>query len=425
MTAKPFIPPQGATAKPNSRGGKTYVAKNGTQFNTGKSGNLTTLTTKNGTTARYSANGRVTTINSGRMVINQGPRGGRVVVAQLPSGGRVVSVGRYGGYVQHPYVRGGHPYMNRTYIYGGRSYAVVYRGYYWHGRPYYRYVPPYYYGRGFCGWAYRPWGAPVYWGWGWGGAPWYGYYGYYFAPYPVYPSAAFWLTDYLLAANLQAAYAAQAAANANAQAQANAAPPAPDQNAVTLTPEVKQAIADEVSAQLAAQQSAPAASAQAAPATTAMSDQLPDALDPKSRTFIVSSTLGGTMADGTACSLSSGDVLTRIGDTPDANQNVTVMVTSSQQGDCATGTQLPMSVQDLQDMQNDFRQKLDAGMQSLADNQGKNGMPNSPPPDKTAVPDGTAQPDPDAASQLAQTDQNADKAQAEVQQSQESGGGND
>jgi len=407
-------------AKPNTRGGTTYVAKNGTQFNTGKAGNLTTLQTKNGTVARYNSSGSVTTIHSGRMVINQGPHGGRVAVAQLPNGGRVVSVGRYGGYVQRPYMRGGAPYMNRTYIYGGRTTVVVYRGYNWHGHPYYRYVPPYYYGRPFYGWCYNPWARPVSWGWGWGGAPWYGYYGYYFAPYPVYPSAAFWLTDFILAANLQAAYAAQAAANANAQA--NSAPPPPqNQNAVTLTPEVKQAIADEVSAQLAAQQNSPQGTAAATPS----GDQLPQALDPKSRTFIVSNTLSQTMADGTACSLSSGDVVTRIGDTPDANQNVNVMVTSSQNGDCPTGTQTPMSVQDLQDMQNDFQQKINTGMQSLADNQGKNGMPSSPPPNPTAVPDGTAQPDPDAASQINQTDQSAAQAEADVQQSQQSGGGND
>ncbi len=47
-------------------------------------------------------------------------------------------------------------------------------------------------------------------------------YGYYFNPYPVYAAPAFWITDYLIAANLQAAYAA--AAEANATANANAAP---------------------------------------------------------------------------------------------------------------------------------------------------------------------------------------------------------
>ena len=104
--------------------------------------------------------------------------------------------------------------MRRSYYYGGRRWAGVYRGYYWGGHPYWGYVPGYYWGGGFYGWAYNPWAAPVAWGWGWGGAPWYGYYGYYFAPYPVYASPAFWITDFLLAENLRAAYDAQQAANA-------------------------------------------------------------------------------------------------------------------------------------------------------------------------------------------------------------------
>ena len=41
------------------------------------------------------------------------------------------------------------------------------------------------------------------------GNPWFGFYGGYFQPYPVYPSAAFWLTDYIISQDLQAAYAAR------------------------------------------------------------------------------------------------------------------------------------------------------------------------------------------------------------------------
>ena len=92
----------------------------------------------------------------------------------------------------------------------GHRYARVYRGYDYHGRHYYGYVHDRYYHPGYYGWAYHPWGR-VYYGpaaWGWGGAPWYGFYGAYFTPYPVYASPAFWLTDYLIAANLQAAYQA-------------------------------------------------------------------------------------------------------------------------------------------------------------------------------------------------------------------------
>ena len=73
----------------------------------------------------------------------------------------------------------------------------------------------------YYGWAYNPWAAPVAYGWGWGGSPWYGYYGYYFAPAPVYATPSLWITDYLLAANLQAAYDARATAKANAAAAAD------------------------------------------------------------------------------------------------------------------------------------------------------------------------------------------------------------
>lgn len=431
-----FNPPAGAKASPNARGGNTYTAKNGTQFNTGRGGNLTSMKTKGGATARFGSNGKVAQIRTNNMTINRGPRGGRVVESRLRGGGRVVSYGGRRGFVERPFNRGGRPYMRRTYFYGGRPYAAVYRGYYWGGHPYFGYVPGFYYGVGFYGWAYNPWASPIAWGWGWGGSPWYGYYGGYFAPYPVYAAPAFWLTDYVISQNLQAAYEAQQAAQANAAAAAAAPPPAADSTAVTLTPEVKQAIADEVRAQIEAEKAAaaspqatapvPAASANAAPAAaTPENTQLPDALNPKNRTFIVSTTLAETTEDGTACSLSPGDVLTRIGDTPDANQNVNVMITSGQNADCPTGTQVAVAVSDLQDMHNDFRQKMDTGLQSLADNQGKKGMPSSPAPDRKASPAGTAQPDSDAATELATTDQDAEKAEADVQAAQDNGNGDD
>jgi len=131
------------------------------------------------------------------------------------------------------------------------------------------FVPGVYYAPGFYGWAYNPWAAPVAFGWGWGAAPWYGYYGYYFAPAPVYASPAFWITDYLLAANLQAAYEARAAAQGEANADAAAEEqPASGGGAVGLTPEVKQQIADEVRAQIAAQQQEAAHPEPAAPVSS-------------------------------------------------------------------------------------------------------------------------------------------------------------
>ena len=326
----------------------------------------------------------------------------------------------------------------------GHYYARAYPGYYYNGYAYYGYSPAYYYGPAYYGWAYNPWASPVAYGWGWGGAPWYGYYGYYFNPYPVYASANFWLTDYLISQNLSAAYEAGVAAgessggggggggNVPAEYSSNSgdggnggdnANNGGGSQQVVLTPEVKQAIADEVKAELAAEKdeaAAPQAQASAAPS----GDQVPAALDPKFRTFIVSAGLSEPMADGTECSLSQGDVLTRIDDNPDADQNVKVLVSSSQKSDCNAGVQVSVAVTDLQDMHNAFREKMDDGLKTLADNQGKNGLPAAPAAGGRANPDVAAQPDQDAAQQLQDQQKDADDAEKDVAQANSTGNTN-
>ena len=83
-----------------------------------------------------------------------------------------------------------------------------YRGYSFHGASINVYAPVRYYPAGFYGWAYNPWGVPVAYAWGFRGNPWFGYYGFYFAPYPVYSNASLWLTDYMISNDLAAAYEA-------------------------------------------------------------------------------------------------------------------------------------------------------------------------------------------------------------------------
>src|ERR1019366_7649447 len=238
---------------------------------------------KGGGKASIRPNGQVRSIDRGGMHIEHGVHGGRTVVGEH-NGAHVVNTGRHGGYVQRSYVnRGGHSYYSRTYYDHGHYRSGVYRGYSYGGRNYYGYYPGSFYNPGFYGWAYNPWASPVVWGvgaWGWGGAPWFGFYGGWFTPYPVYASPAFWLTDYVIAANLQAAYAAQADAGADADAGdggggGGGPAPAAASGQMALTPEVKQAIADEVKAQLAAQQAQAAqsgASAAPAPANTGMGE---------------------------------------------------------------------------------------------------------------------------------------------------------
>jgi hypothetical protein len=414
----------GTTGKPGTAGRPATVGRSAGRTPPGR-----TVALKGGGRANIRPNGQIRSVDRNGMHIEHGMHGGRTVVSEH-NGARVVTTGRHGGYVQRPYaVRNGHTYVQRTYVVNGRPYARVYRSYYYGGRPYYGYSPGFYYHPGFYGWAYNPWATPVAWGWGWGGAPWYGFYGGYFAPYPVYPTAAFWLTDYLLSASLQAAYAAQAEASADAaQANAAAAPAsggdqaaAPDNsNAVTLTPEVKKAIADEVKAQLAAEQAAaaPAASASSAapagaPQTVASGGEVPAALDPAHTTFVVSSDLAVT-ADGQECGLTQGDVITRLDTTPDSDQKVNVLVTASKKSDCASGKKVAVSVDDLQEMHNHFQEQIDDGLKTLAEKQGTGGLPKAPDTGTTSSEMPPPPPDASAAAALQTQQAAADETEAQV-----------
>jgi hypothetical protein len=393
-----------------------------------------TVSLRGGGSASIRPNGQIRSINRNGMQIQHNLRGGRTIVSER-SGVRVVTTGR-GGYVQRAYVtRGGRSYYSRTYYDHGVYRVGIYRGYYYGGYRYYGYYPAYWYNPFFYGWAYQPWGAPLYWGigiggWGWGGAPWYGFYGGYFAPYPVYPSAAFWLTDYLIAANLQASYAAQAdAASGYDQGSSNyvdGGGQASNSGSVTLSPEVKQAIAEEVKAQLAADQqqsSASGGSDAQAPSAAPADGEVPPALDPARRTFVVDGPLT-VIADGQECELTAGDVVTRLTDTPDADNNVNVSIAASKKNDCAAGKQVAVSVDALQEMHNHFEEQLQNGMKALAEKQGTGGMPKAPNTGTTEAAVQPPAPDKDAAKDLADQQTQADQAETQAKQdASDSGGG--
>lgn len=395
------------------------------------------VTLRGGGSAVIRPNGQIRTINRNGMQINRGINGSRTIVS-THNGARIVTTGRNSGYVQRPYiVRGGRTYVSRTVVVNHVTYTTVYRSYSYGGYCcYYGYHPAYYYAPVYYGWAYNPWPAPVYYGWGWGAAPWYGYYGGYFAPYPAYPSAAFWLTDYLIAANLQAAYQARAAAQAAAASDngggdqgqqqdsgnVNSAPPA-NSGQVTLTPEVKDAIAEEVKAQLAAQQAAAAqqdssgaaqqnTGAQQGSGGTA-TEEVPAALDPARHTFIVASDLT-VASNGQECQLTAGDVIKRTSDTPDDDRKVTAVVSASKKADCAVGQEIAIGVDDLQEMHNKFEEQIDNGMKDLATKQGQNGLPKAP--ETKTTPSDVPPPPPDnsAAKALEEQQTTADQTETQV-----------
>jgi hypothetical protein len=191
-----------------------------------------------------------------------------------------------------------------------------------------------------------------------------------------------------------------------------------------LTPEVKQAIAEEVKAQLAAQQAQAATqggvTASAAPANT--SDTPPPALDPAQRTFVVDSDVT-VVANGQECGLTSGDVVTRLTDTPDADNTVNASVSATKKGDCASGATVAVKVDDLQEMYNHFAEQLTTGMGELAKKQGTGGMPKAPDTGTQASALPPPAPDTTAAKTLQDQQAAADQAEADAKQEAAAGGG--
>ena len=145
-------------------------------------------------------------------------------------------------------------------------------------------------------------------------------------------------------------------------------------------------------------------------------EEVPPALDPNQIVFIVSANLD-LESDSGECSVTPGDVLMRVGNDPDENGRIAVKVASSKKGNCPVNTNSAVAVADLQEMHNHFREKLDSGLKSLAENQGKNGLPPAPDTGTVAGEVPPAQPDTDAANELQNEQSQADKTEQEVKKS--------
>ena len=198
----------------------------------------------------------------------------------------------------------------------------------------------------------------------------------------------------------------------------NSAADADDYNNSEISPALRQAIADEVQRQLTAERNAASNPQQG---DNSSDNQAPPALAADQRVFVVSAPL--QVYDGDQpCSLTAGDVISRIEDSPGNDNAVGVSVLSSKQSDCRPGAQPRIQIDDLQDMSNDLRAQTDEGLKKLSQDQGKNGLPPAPDVTQTANPNGQGTPDPDAVNQLNQQRQDADQTEKEVGGG--SGGGN-
>ena len=294
----------------------------------------------------------------GGVVIRHSPSGVRHVEVVRPGGRLIVSTGAgRSGYVQRPLVFHGQSFVQRTYVHNGVAYARVYRPWSYGGREYHIYAPTHYYHPSFYTWIFNPWARPISYRWGWYGRPWYGYYGGYFSPYPVYVSPAFWLADFIVATTLESAYLAQ---NASA-----GSPPVIYDSSSAMSPEAKQAIADEVRRQMEQNRSGDPGLASAPPA-------LFSAQGPK--VFMVS---GDVMANSgnQECPLVEGDVLQLVETPAPGSEWARVRILASRGSSCPRGSTVFVGTVALQEMQNHMEATREQGMDKLQYDQGKDGIP--------------------------------------------------
>jgi len=369
---------------------------------------------------------------------------------------------RYGGAlsgsVEHALRPG---FVSRTFVSGGHVlYTHVYQQHVWHqfGRAfaYETYVPPVRFPAAYYGWALGVWPHPVRYAWSWQVQPWYPAYGALFTPYPVYTSPDLWMTDYILAQNMQAAYQAQAAQAQAAAAsyaypaaapdsqsapstyvdpaaapdsqsapstyvdpaaapgavapqsdypvpappgETPAAPAAPTAAPPAITPQIKAQLNEQIKVQLQEQQ---AAAAMPATLTTAAATAgSPPALRPNHVFFQVVQPLDVPSGANRHCTLSANDYIKRTGGIGNDDWMIPVVVELSGPTDCPEGLRTRIGLNDLNAMENEQEAQVLQAMRAASKSMGPNGPPSGAGPQPSLIADGSA-PDPGALEALRQ-----------------------
>ena len=385
---------------------------------------------------------------AGRIVATPHPNGGGVmgqtrfangggvrVVSRSFAGGRV-QVTRFGGSVSGSFEHTIRPgLVSRTYVGGGRVlYAHVYQTHMWrqYGRTfaYETFVPAVRFPEIYYAWALAAWSRPISYSWGWQVQPWYPVYGAQFTPYPEYTSPDLWMTDYLIAQNMQTAYQAQSTAPAPAQAPASAPAPeseaapsaaqidnstvasapgdataqagdtpvAPEAPPPAITPAVKAQLNAQIKVQLQEQQAA------AVTPVTLTSQSGPPALRPNHVFFeVVQPIEVPTGSNNGHCSLNANDYIKRTGAMSNDDWMIPVVVELSRPSDCPEGLTTRIGLNDLNAMENEQEAQVLAAMQAASKSMGPNGPPSGPGLHPTLIADGNAAPDPMALDAVRQT----------------------
>jgi hypothetical protein len=300
------------------------------------------------------------------MQINYGVGGARRVETIRPDHSVLVSTGPRQGYLQRTVIINNTPVVRRTYVVNNVTYVRYYTRYTYGGVVLEHYVPVVYYAPAFYGWVYYPWPRPVAYHWEFVQDPWYVYYGGYFTAAPVYPTPTLWLTDYALAQTLGSAYQDGPATAPKGENLA--------QTDTAISPETKQLLAAQVQQMVAAGNKA----AGDAHPENSLAGELPDVVNHERTLFVVAGTLDVSSENG-ECGLTPGDILQMDAPLPQDAVTADVRVISSKRMDCGASSKVTVSVQELQEMNNNLRQRVDEGMQVLRDKQGTDGLPPAPP----------------------------------------------
>lgn len=306
------------------------------------------------------AGGRVQTVGratvhfdaQGRKTFVSGPSGN---VQYHPDGSHTVS--RHDGttYTQRTIQTGQSTSIQRTYLNTTTNTTIVrnYNVYRSGAYTYHAYVPVVAYDPWYYGYVYRPWVTPYPYTWGFIHDPWFGFYGYYYRPYAVYYGPSYWLTDFLIADMLASQYRAQAAAAAQDAARARAAADAARAESARITDEMKEQIKRQVEEAVRAHE-------------RRESPQIRNFLSDTRHLFAIADDLDVTVVGSDqVCSLTTGDLIRLAAPAQDNQAAAEMIVVAAKRGSCRVGSHVLVSLKDLQEFQNEFTQRLEAGLDKM------------------------------------------------------------
>jgi hypothetical protein len=373
----------------HSNGRMTLKAEGGRQYGLRSNGSIANYSDREKTVS-FDKGGKVSSIHTANMDIHNGAHGQRTVISRRADGSKVVSTSPHSGYVERNLVVNHQAYVQRTMVINDRVYTRTFVA---NGFGGVAFVPPLFFAPTFYGWAYHPWAAPIAFTWGWFGAPWYVGPNPYFVASPLYPSAAFWLTDYMIGETLATEYqlhhdAALSAELMDDEAAADIADG--DMSADldtdgssdhdTLRADETTPISTDLKAEIAEQVKEEVAvdNAEATNPNKASFDVLPAVLSKANHVFVVSSDLDVTTTDQQLCGLQAGDMLQLMSPAAADSTFVQLRVASGKRMDCPAGVLVNVSLPDIQEMQNSFQAHIEAGLGKLRNNQGRAGLPSAP-----------------------------------------------